>query len=72
MRSIIFIISMKQSEASSQLISTIDPTDVNWTPGLAEISVDRISLKYNEEATRQHDGTAEEQKKKQQEAAKDK
>ncbi len=72
MRSIIFILSMEQYEVSSQLTSTIDPTDVNWTPGLAETLVDRIRLKYNDEATRQHDWTAEEQKKKQQEAAKDK
>jgi hypothetical protein len=66
------IIGTNKSETSSQqLTSTIDPRDLNLTEGLAGTLVDRICLRYNEES-RQHDGTAEERKKKRQDAAKDK
>ncbi len=65
------IIGTNRSKASSQLTSTIEPNDLNITEGLAGTLVDRICLKYNEES-RQHDGAAEEQKKKRQDAAKEK
>ncbi len=61
----------KSKTSSQQLTSTIDPRDLNLTEGLAGMLVHRICLRYNKES-RQHDGTAEEQKKKRQDAAKDK